>query len=145
MLWESIERQDSMEHFREYGDSFANYPFRYYCRNCVRNFNTKIRVLKCTKCLGENIVELPSGVMNVSLSRLKSGKEPGFLEKFFRTRQVVAERADNDQNLRKKQLKSNNRIIARINQLIGRIDVFLKRPGVFFICRKQKEELPSYT
>ncbi len=76
-------RHDSMEHFREYNDSFVNYPFRYYCRRCIRNFNTKVRVNVCTKCQKDDIVELPSSTINVPLSRLNAGKEEkwGFLNK----------------------------------------------------------------
>lgn len=84
MLWENSERQDSMEHYRDYWDNFANYPYLYYCRRCIRNFNTKVRVKLCNKCLREDIVELPANTVNVPLSRLKGGERRfgfGFLDK----------------------------------------------------------------
>ena len=82
MLPDVPERMDSIEHFEEYGN-FLDYPYLYYCRRCIRNFSTKIRVRMCNKCQKEDIVELPAKYNNVPLSRLRFGKEPFFNEISF--------------------------------------------------------------
>ncbi len=53
--------------FEEWAERFAHL---YYCRECVRNFETEIRVAICPYCEKKNIVELPKG----QTTRIKKAK-----------------------------------------------------------------------
>ena len=109
MLLESLERHDSMEHYREYGDYMAGYPYLYYCRRCIRNFSTKVRVKACNKCMGEDIVELPPGTVNVPLSRLKHGKEDKKKFSLAFLNKKIFSREPSEQNDKKEELKKEGK------------------------------------
>ena len=47
------------EFFMEWHTWRKNFPFLYYCKVCVRNFEKKERVSSCPYCKKEKIIELP--------------------------------------------------------------------------------------
>ncbi|MBI4895391.1 MAG: hypothetical protein HY831_02755 [Candidatus Aenigmarchaeota archaeon] len=173
MLWENSERIDSMEHYRDYWDNFSQYPYLYYCRRCIRNFNTKVRVKLCNKCLKDDIVELPGNTVNVPMSRLRTGKKRFSLdfldkklfkkedeteEKKFNIKESMdnfAKRWDNLISKLKKDVKKNDsnpdinpesqRKFTFINKKAQQdLENYEKEKTKFSIFKKSVEELPSY-
>jgi len=139
-------RIDSMEHFREYGDSFYDYPFLYYCRKCIRNFSTKVRVKRCNKCQTDEIVELPADIRNVPKSRLSSGiKRPNFLGKFL-DKEVFDDESELKEdniskkmiNLKKDLIKARDDFIASLRHIARKYNFLLNRRN------SSNEERPSY-
>ncbi|MFH1631295.1 MAG: hypothetical protein ABIA21_03715 [Candidatus Aenigmatarchaeota archaeon] len=55
-----------MEFFQPFHLSRMQYPFIYYCRTCIRNFETKQRVPICPRCKRDNVVELPKNWVKVN-------------------------------------------------------------------------------
>ncbi|GEM_PF-4151733 len=150
MLWENSERVDSMEHYRDYWDNFSEYPYLYYCRRCIRNFNTKVRVKLCNKCLKDDIVELPGNTVNVPMSRLRTGKKRFSLDfldrKLFKKEDVDAPK--------KLDIKESLDIFSKKwNDFVGRLKKNEKKEtdnaprenklDLSLFSRKSQEELPS--
>jgi len=49
------------EFFYEYHEWAERFDHLYFCRNCIRNFDTEFRVKVCKYCEKSDIVELPNG------------------------------------------------------------------------------------
>jgi DNA-directed RNA polymerase subunit RPC12/RpoP len=92
MVWfwtNTVERPVS-EYLYDYHLSRRAHRFLYYCRECVRNFDTTERVARCPKCGQETIIELPK---DVRLERRRGAQKYGkakLKQDLLRLRNMVA-------------------------------------------------------
>jgi len=75
--WTNPDARPVTEYLYDYHLDRKAHNFLYYCRECIRNFDTLHRIDKCPKCMGECIVELPKDArLERSRQRMKSsGRE----------------------------------------------------------------------
>jgi DNA-directed RNA polymerase subunit RPC12/RpoP len=61
-FWTNTIERPVAEYLYDYHLSRKANRFLYYCRECVRNFDTAERVATCPKCGQETVIELPKAV-----------------------------------------------------------------------------------
>lgn len=54
-----VDARPISEYLKVYYDARKEYKYLYYCKRCVRNFDTKERTDRCDRCNKACVVELP--------------------------------------------------------------------------------------
>ena len=72
--WSNPDARPISEYLYDYHLTRKKQRFLFYCRDCIRNFDTTERVEKCPKCNHTSLIELPK---ETKLERRRGAKKYG--------------------------------------------------------------------
>lgn len=88
--WSNPDARPISDYLYDYHSFRKSHRFLYYCRECIRNFDTTERVEKCPKCNQKSVIELPKDTRLEHKSASKKYGKKQFTLDLFKARKELA-------------------------------------------------------